>query len=250
MLLDVQDCSETLAMIGAIKNMNQPLSDVAMYIHCDISNECQVKKAIGLAIEHYEGPKIDILVNNACSFVFKSVEDASVEDFKKSMNVNILGHALVTKYCLPYMKNASATPGYGSSIIFQGSISSFRGQPNCATCECNRSSVICLSQSRFPKTHCTFLLKTQQPRVPLYSLLGTVPMTWPSTTFVATPFVLAQSRLQSQNKNARITDGAMRNGKHSRRKMSCSVALEHHGRLPVRQSFLLVTSHPIVRALT
>ena len=38
------------------------------------------------------------------------------------------GHALVTKAVLPLLKNAG-----GGSIVFQGSISSFLGQPNCAT---------------------------------------------------------------------------------------------------------------------
>lgn len=147
-LLDVLDCSETLAKIGAIENMNQHLRDVAIYIHCDISNEEQVKKAIGVATEHFDGPKIDVLVNNACSFVFKSVEDASVQDWTKSMNVNILGHALVTKYCLPYMKHAAnETRGHGPSIIFQGSISSFRGQPDCATYATTKGAIVQLARN-------------------------------------------------------------------------------------------------------
>jgi len=148
-LLDVSDCCETLAKIGAIKNFDKPLSEAAIYIHCDISNEHQVKKAIAVATEHFDGPKIDILVNNACAFVFKSVEDASVEDWTKSMNVNILGHALVTKYCLPYMKHASkeAPAGHGPSIIFQGSISSFRGQPNCATYATTKGAIVQLARN-------------------------------------------------------------------------------------------------------
>lgn len=147
-LLDVLDCSETLAKIGAIDNLNQPLSVVAIYIHCDISNELQVKKAIDVATEHFDGPKIDVLVNNACAFVFKSVEDASVAEWTKSMNVNILGHALITKYCIPYMKHASnKTPGHGPSIIFQGSISSFRGQPNCATYATTKGAIVQLARN-------------------------------------------------------------------------------------------------------
>jgi NAD(P)-dependent dehydrogenase (short-subunit alcohol dehydrogenase family) len=42
--------------------------------------------------------------------------------------VNIKGHALLTKAVLPAMKAAG-----GGSIVFQGSISSFLAQPNCAT---------------------------------------------------------------------------------------------------------------------
>jgi len=148
-LLDVLECSETLAKIGAIKNIDKPLSDAAIYIHCDISNECQVKKAIAVATEHFDGGKIDVLVNNACAFVFKSVEDAFAADWTKSMNVNILGHALVTKYCLPYMKHAAEETrrGHGPSIIFQGSISSFRGQPNCATYATTKGAIVQLARN-------------------------------------------------------------------------------------------------------
>jgi NAD(P)-dependent dehydrogenase (short-subunit alcohol dehydrogenase family) len=147
-LLDVLDCSETLAKIGAIHGLNQPLKDVAIYIHCDISREHQVKKAIHLATGHFDGPKIDVLVNNACAFVFKSVEDASVADWTRSMKVNILGHALVTKYCIPYMKHASnETAGRGPSIIFQGSISSFRGQPGCATYATTKGAIVQLARN-------------------------------------------------------------------------------------------------------
>ena len=146
-LLDVLDCHETLAKIGAIQNLNQSLCDAAIYIHCDISNEDQVKKAIDVAVQHFDG-KIDVLVNNACAFVFKSVEDASVADWQKSMNVNILGHALVTKYCLPYMKHAAnKTPGCGPSIIFQGIITSFRGQPDCATYATTKGAIVQLARN-------------------------------------------------------------------------------------------------------
>lgn len=147
-LLDVLDCNETLAKIEAIDSMVQSLSNVAIYIHCDISNEDQVKEAIEVAVQHFDGPKIDVLVNNACAFVFKSVEDASVADWRQSMDVNILGHALVTKYCLPYMKLAAhQTPGFGPSIIFQGSISSFRGQPNCATYATMKGAIVQLARN-------------------------------------------------------------------------------------------------------
>ena len=146
-LLDVLDCDETLAKIGSIKNLGRSVNEVAVYVQCDISNEEQVKRAIHTATTHF-GPKIHVLVNNACAFVFKSVEDASVSDWTTSMNVNILGHALVTKYCLPFMKHAaSEASGHGPSIIFQGSISSFRGQPNCATYATMKGAIVQLARN-------------------------------------------------------------------------------------------------------
>jgi 3-hydroxybutyrate dehydrogenase len=80
------------------------------------------------AVEARWGDRIHVLVNNAALFVFKSVEDATAEDWDRSASVNIKGHALLTKAVLPYMKRAG-----GGSIVWQGSISSFLAQPNCAT---------------------------------------------------------------------------------------------------------------------
>lgn len=86
------------------------------------------------------GDKMHVLVNNAALFVFRSVETATAEDWDRTASVNIkgkvftngkcwkLGHALMTKHILPYMKNAN-----GGSIVFLGSISSFKAQPDCCT---------------------------------------------------------------------------------------------------------------------
>lgn len=147
-LLDVQDCDETLEKVGAIESLGRSVVDIAKYIPCDISDERQVKWAVHAATSCF-GPRIDVLVNNACTFVFKSVEDATVSDWTLSMNVNIMGHALVTKHCLPYMKHASAqtAAGHGPSILFMGSISSFRGQPNCATYATMKGAIVQLARN-------------------------------------------------------------------------------------------------------
>jgi len=67
-------------------------------------------------------------VNNAAAFIFRSVEHATSEDWDHSAAVNIKGHALLTKAILGPMKAAG-----GGAIVFQGSISSFLSQPDCAT---------------------------------------------------------------------------------------------------------------------
>ena len=176
-LLDLLDCNETLQQIGQIQRSEAAdrssdadddgsiqcmnAEDVAVSIKCDISDETQVQNAIQTAMAEQKQlfgnddvprrpPKIDILVNNACSFVFQNVEDATVDDWMKSMKVNILGHALVTKHCLPYMKKQPSSLSLGcnsSSIIFQGSISSLIGQPNCATYATMKGAIIQLSRN-------------------------------------------------------------------------------------------------------
>ena len=130
------------------------------------------------------GPKAHVLINNAALFVFESVETASGEDWDRSAAVNIKGHALATKHCIPLMKarylathiQLHALPSYscrpcddhkpvsvrmcgrmrglmndqaagGGSIVFQGSISSFKGQPNCATYATAKGAIVQLARN-------------------------------------------------------------------------------------------------------
>jgi NAD(P)-dependent dehydrogenase (short-subunit alcohol dehydrogenase family) len=49
--------------------------------------------------------RVDILINNAGVHITGNIEEISEENFKKSMDVNVLGTFYVTKYIIPFMKN-------------------------------------------------------------------------------------------------------------------------------------------------
>jgi gluconate 5-dehydrogenase/3-oxoacyl-[acyl-carrier protein] reductase len=57
-------------------------------------------------------------------------------------SVNIKGHALLTKAVLPFMKRAG-----GGSIVWQGSISSFLAQPDCATYATMKGAIVQLARN-------------------------------------------------------------------------------------------------------
>ena len=86
---------------------------VAIHCACDIGDEADIVRALGEAAEKF-GDKMHVLVNNAASFIFHSVETATAADWDASAAVNIKGHALLTKHVLPYMKRAG-----GGSIVWQ-----------------------------------------------------------------------------------------------------------------------------------
>ena len=91
------------------------------------------------------GSTVHILVNNAALFVFKSIEHASAADWDASAAVNIRGHALLTKHLLPALK--AAAPSGGASIVWQGSISSFLAQPDCATYSTMKGAIVQLARN-------------------------------------------------------------------------------------------------------
>jgi dihydroanticapsin dehydrogenase len=87
----------------------------AVFVEADISSETAAKRIAQEAIATFEG--IDILVNNAAAFVLKGFE-ATVEEWRRSWNVNVLGTVLCTKYAVDAMKKT------GGAIVNLGSISS------------------------------------------------------------------------------------------------------------------------------
>lgn len=67
-----------------------------LVIKADVSNEMQVKNMIEQVINKFK--KIDILVNNAGIVMDKEFEERTVEDWKRTLEVNIIGTFLVSKY--------------------------------------------------------------------------------------------------------------------------------------------------------
>ncbi|HZT68369.1 MAG TPA: SDR family oxidoreductase [Terriglobia bacterium] len=95
--------------------------NTAHFVQADISKEADARKISDEAVKVYGG--IDILVNNAATFVLKGFE-ATVEEWQYSLGVNVIGTAMVTKYAVEHMKKK------GGSIVILGSISSFLAQPD------------------------------------------------------------------------------------------------------------------------
>jgi short-subunit dehydrogenase len=68
----------------------------------DITDETSVTGAISKIIES-EG-RIDVLINNAGYGEYGAIEDVSIENAKKQMDVNLFGLARITRQVLPHMR--------------------------------------------------------------------------------------------------------------------------------------------------
>ena len=91
----------------------------AYAIHCDVSNQQQVKKIIDdIALKN---GNIDILINNAGVAHIGTAETTSEEDFTRLFNVNIKGVYNCLHAALPYLKLN------GGSILNMASIASSVG---------------------------------------------------------------------------------------------------------------------------
>jgi NAD(P)-dependent dehydrogenase (short-subunit alcohol dehydrogenase family) len=67
----------------------------------DVSSEETAKRAVALATERFG--KVDILVNNAATIIYKPVIDMTVEDWDSTMAVNVRGWFLHSREALRAM---------------------------------------------------------------------------------------------------------------------------------------------------
>eukprot|EP01084_Bolivina_argentea_P160722 279847_1 len=142
-LLDIASCSET---INLIKNSINYANTDAFEMKCDISDETNIISAVSSICNRWNSQKIDILVNNACIFIYNSVLSASNKNWNKVLSTNIKGHALIIKHMIPIMKHSNNNKST-SSIINISSQSGVFAQPNTITYSICKAAIIQLTKN-------------------------------------------------------------------------------------------------------
>ena len=105
----------------------------ALFVQTDVGQEASIQQ-LAVAVERAFG-RLDILVNNAAVFVLKGI-DASVEEWREILDVNVIGPALCAKHCVPLMRR-----GGGGSIVNLASISSVIAQKQMVTYNATKAAI-------------------------------------------------------------------------------------------------------------
>jgi dihydroanticapsin dehydrogenase len=111
----------------------------AHFVHADISKETDAARLAAEAAKVYG--RIDVLINNAALFIWKGL-DASPEDWRRSLDINVMGTALVTKHVVEQMKH-----GRGGAIVNLASSSSFIAQPNFITYSATKGAILQMTRN-------------------------------------------------------------------------------------------------------
>jgi len=91
----------------------------SLFVKADVSKPVDAKRIIDKTIETFG--KIDILFNNAGIVVPGRVDNTSIEDWDKTMAVNVRGIFLLSKYAIPHLKKTSgAIVNTASSVAVKG----------------------------------------------------------------------------------------------------------------------------------
>lgn len=88
--------------LEAVAKEIEAMGQKALPVQCDVSSEDSVKSAVEKVIEEFS--RIDVLLNNAGIAVGGGVHNMTVEDWDKSMDINVKGIFLMSKYVIPHMK--------------------------------------------------------------------------------------------------------------------------------------------------
>ena len=94
-----------------------------LLIKCDISKENEVINMVEESIKMFD--KIDVLVNNAGIAIDTVLEDKTVANFRKTLDINLIGTFIVSKYVGKYMLkekagsiiNVSSTNGIDTNYV-------------------------------------------------------------------------------------------------------------------------------------
>lgn len=90
---------------SAAKNLKKYLTENydtdVMTCKCDVSDEVKVKEMVKQVIDYFG--KIDVLVNNAGIAIDTTFDDKMVENFRKTLDVNLIGPFIVSREVGKYM---------------------------------------------------------------------------------------------------------------------------------------------------
>jgi len=112
----------------------------AVFIYANVSKEEDVRKAMDTVFKAFAS--IDILVNNAgIGSPSKSLEDQTIEDWKRVIDTNLTGPWLCAKHAVKYMKKR------GGVIINIASTRAFQSEPNTEPYSASKGGLVALTHS-------------------------------------------------------------------------------------------------------
>ena len=110
----------------------------AVHVKADVSDDRSIIQAVAYAVEQLGG--LDVLVNNAGIGAQGSVEENSLEEWLRVLDVNLLGVVRTTRAALPYLRRSQQ-----ASIVNMCSIAATAGLPRRAAYSASKGAVLSLT---------------------------------------------------------------------------------------------------------
>ena len=86
---------ENEGLANKVKTQIEEIGKKCLVIQCDIADEQQVKNTVYQVVKTFG--RINVLVNNASIAIDSLFQDKNIDDFKRILNVNLVGTFMVSK---------------------------------------------------------------------------------------------------------------------------------------------------------
>ena len=110
----------------------------ALPVIADVAVENSLRAAVAAVVEHFGA--LDVLVNNAGIGATGTVEDNSYEEWRRVLDVNLLGIVRATRAALPHLRRSSV-----AAIVNTCSIAAVAGLPRRALYSATKGAVLGLT---------------------------------------------------------------------------------------------------------
>lgn len=119
----------------------EALGAQSIAIKCDVSNEVEVEKMIQLAEDKFGS--IDILVNNAGIVKDIPLLERTAQDWKRTLEVNLIGQFLCAKYAAKSMQKSD----FGRIINISSTSALYSFSPDIVDYDASKAGVIALTKN-------------------------------------------------------------------------------------------------------
>lgn len=93
---------------------NEVNNENLLIVKCDVSKEDEVINVMNLIKEKFG--RLDYLVNNAGTFIDNLIKDFVIDDFKKVLDINLLGKVICTKHAYEIMSDGGSIVNISSHL--------------------------------------------------------------------------------------------------------------------------------------
>ncbi|HEX8496935.1 MAG TPA: SDR family oxidoreductase, partial [Actinomycetales bacterium] len=129
------------AVVAVLDRSERPPVELdAVYVSADIGDDVSVRAAVAEAVQRLGG--LDLLVNNAGIGAQGGVEDATDEQWRQVLEVNVIGTARVCRAAWPHLRASSS-----ASIVNVASIAATAGLPQRAVYSASKGAVLSLTRA-------------------------------------------------------------------------------------------------------
>ncbi|CAM5631809.1 3-phenylpropionate-dihydrodiol/cinnamic acid-dihydrodiol dehydrogenase [Streptomyces canarius] len=116
-----------------------------LHVHCDVTDDEAVRTAVDTVTN--ELGDIHVLVNNAGIGAQGTVEDNTPDEWRRVLDVNVIGIARVTTAALPALRKAAAGGAGHAAIVNMCSIAATAGLPRRALYSASKGAVLALTRA-------------------------------------------------------------------------------------------------------